>query len=82
MAEPERHQTNDDETREYASPACSLHEIDPAYSGIPAVTAEDAVYAWRTVQRQKLIEERMALPQAAGRAGELARAPGRAVHPP
>ena len=64
MAEPERHKTNEDETREYASPACSLREIDPAYSGIPAVTAEDAVYAWRKVQRQKLIEERMALPQA------------------
>lgn len=61
MAKSDRDQT-DEATREYASPACMLHEVDPAYSGISS--AEDRVsdiVAWRKAQRLRLIDERKAL---------------------
>ncbi|MDK4740223.1 5-formyltetrahydrofolate cyclo-ligase (plasmid) [Rhizobium sp. CB3060] len=55
----------DEETHEYASPACMLHEVDPAYSGIsPAFATDSEVFAWRKPERQKLIDERKALPVA------------------
>ncbi|WP_342587924.1 5-formyltetrahydrofolate cyclo-ligase [Rhizobium lusitanum] len=52
----------DEIAHEYASPACMLQEVDPAYSGISS--SEDRVpdiFAWRKVQRQRLIDERKAL---------------------
>ncbi|WP_331383149.1 5-formyltetrahydrofolate cyclo-ligase [Rhizobium sp. BR 362] len=50
---------------EYASPACMLHEVDPAYSGIsPRFATKADVFAWRKIQRQRLIDERKSLPVA------------------
>ncbi|MBC2776582.1 5-formyltetrahydrofolate cyclo-ligase [Parasphingopyxis marina] len=48
-----------DAPRPFASPACSMHEIDPAYAG----TAKPAdIAAWRKAERARLIEARMAIP--------------------
>lgn len=49
--------------RGYASPACSMHEVDPAYMGIapPGGSAADVV-EWRRGERKRLIEARSALP--------------------
>ncbi len=54
----------DDENgpREYASPACSAHELDPAYvlgAGDPG-----AVARWRKAERERLIAARLAVPAA------------------
>ena len=51
-------QDSDDETTRPASPACLLHEIDPAYAGLPPVTPAE-VYAWRKLEREALIARRM-----------------------
>ncbi|TWB53658.1 5,10-methenyltetrahydrofolate synthetase [Rhizobium sp. ERR 922] len=64
MAKPDRHET-DEAIREYASPACMLHEVDPAYSGIsPDEDRISDIFAWRRTERQRLIGERKALPIA------------------
>ncbi|KQY16829.1 5-formyltetrahydrofolate cyclo-ligase [Rhizobium sp. Root73] len=59
-------QEADDGPRELASPACLMHEVDPAYMGLPpastATTFDNA--AWRRTERQRLIEERKSLPVA------------------
>lgn len=47
---------------EYASPACFLHEVDPAYSGLgPAIDARDwpGVARWRKNERERLIGARL-----------------------
>jgi 5,10-methenyltetrahydrofolate synthetase len=51
----------------FASPPCFLHEIDPAYAGLPE--AEDPrqrsdVRRWRKAERARLIEARLALATA------------------
>lgn len=53
-------QHSDDETNPPASPACLLHQIDPAYAGLPPATASD-VAAWRKTEREALIAHRMAI---------------------
>jgi len=64
MAKSDRHQT-DETIREYASPACMLHEVDPAYSGIsPDESRISDIFAWRKTERQRLIDARKALPSA------------------
>ncbi|WP_092713681.1 5-formyltetrahydrofolate cyclo-ligase [Rhizobium multihospitium] len=64
MAKSDRHQT-DEAIREYASPACMLHEVDPAYSGIsPDEDQISDIFKWRKAERQRLIGERKALPIA------------------
>lgn len=51
--------------REFASPACMLHEVDAAYSGIsPSFASNADVFAWRKTQRQRLIDQRKGLPVA------------------
>ncbi|MBI4696033.1 MAG: 5-formyltetrahydrofolate cyclo-ligase [Gammaproteobacteria bacterium] len=50
---------NGDVTPGYASPACALHETDPAYSGLPPDVA-----AWRRGARERLLAWRTALPIA------------------
>ena len=50
---------NGDTPSEYASPACALHEVDPAYSGLPL-----DVPAWRRRERERLLALRTALPLA------------------
>ena len=52
----------DDETNDFASPACFLHEIDPAYSGLSASMAWADVNRWRKAERERLIAERLAVP--------------------
>lgn len=47
----------EDELREFASPPCSLSEIDPAYAGLDGVDLK----AWRKAERARIIEARMAL---------------------
>jgi 5,10-methenyltetrahydrofolate synthetase len=62
MAKSDRHQT-DETIREYASPACMLHEVDPAYSGIsPDEDRISTIFTWRKAERQRLIGARKALP--------------------
>ncbi|WP_112603082.1 5-formyltetrahydrofolate cyclo-ligase (plasmid) [Rhizobium sp. WW22] len=64
MAKSDRHETDED-IREYASPACMLHEVDPAYSSIsPHESRISDIFAWRKMQRQRLIDDRKALPSA------------------
>jgi len=47
MAKSDRHQT-DEATREYAPPACILHDVDPAYSGISfGEGLVSDIFAWR-----------------------------------
>jgi 5-formyltetrahydrofolate cyclo-ligase len=45
---------------EFASPACLMHEVDPAYMGLPQPT----LGAWRSAERERLIGLRMNMPQA------------------
>ena len=54
---------NGDTPSEFASPACALHEVDPAYSGLPL-----DVPAWRRRERERLLALRTALPLAERRA--------------
>ena len=49
----------DEPPSSYASPPCFLHEIDPAYAGLPM--AAGAGLEWRKAERQRLIAERMAI---------------------
>lgn len=50
------------EQREYASPACLLHEVDPAYAGLIPPPADIA--QWRRAERARLIAARLALDAA------------------
>lgn len=54
----------DDRTGAYASPPCSMHEVDPNYVGLgegdDAGPAAD-VTEWRKAERQRLIAERLAI---------------------
>ena len=52
----------EDDTNDFASPACFLHEIDPAYSGLAAPLAWTDVNRWRKAERERLIAERLAVP--------------------
>lgn len=58
---------DDDAAGEYASPACFLHEVDPAYSGLlPVVDGKDwqSVKRWRKSERERLISARLMLSAA------------------
>lgn len=52
----------DDNPAEYASPACMLHEIDPAYAGLTLPAPPEGVLAWRKARREELIAARLAIP--------------------
>ena len=54
----------EDEDREFASPPCSLAEIEPAYAGL----GDKDLKAWRRAERERIIAARMAL-LASERAG-------------
>lgn len=59
---------DDDIPATFASPACFLHEIDPAYSGLPGPLDKQAwtdVNRWRKAERERLITERLAVPAVA-----------------
>ena len=44
----------------YASPPCFMHELDPAYLGVPEMHDRD-VKDWRRAERRRLIARRLAL---------------------
>lgn len=50
------------ETRQYASPPCFMHELDPAY-GMQSLAADAwaDVARWRKAERQQLIAKRLAV---------------------
>lgn len=52
---------NGDEVHGYASPACLMHEVDPAYGG--GLDAPADVHAWRRAVRGRLLAARLALPR-------------------
>lgn len=59
---------DDDIPATFASPACFLHEIDPAYAGLPGPLDKQAwtdVSRWRKAERERLIAERLAVPAVA-----------------
>ncbi|MCC6946165.1 MAG: 5-formyltetrahydrofolate cyclo-ligase [Bradyrhizobiaceae bacterium] len=68
--------SNDDDPspREYASPPCFMHEVDPAYAGLPPRADADwpAVARWRKAERERLIAQRLSL-HAATRADHARR---------
>jgi 5,10-methenyltetrahydrofolate synthetase len=47
---------------EFSSPACLLHEIDPAYSGLVPAAPIEGVAAWRKAERERLIAGRLDIP--------------------
>jgi 5,10-methenyltetrahydrofolate synthetase len=49
-------------SREYSSPACLLHEIDPVYAGLAPSEPPEGVGAWRKAERERLIAGRLAFP--------------------
>jgi 5,10-methenyltetrahydrofolate synthetase len=54
----------DEEERGYASPACFMHEVDPAYFGLspsPDRRTWAEVAAWRKAERGRLIKARLEL---------------------
>lgn len=56
---------DDDKPATFSSPACFLHEVDPAYSGLPGpldLQAWTDVNRWRKSERERLIAERLAVP--------------------
>ena len=55
----------DDGPAAYASPACFMHEVDPAYMGLTETTNPREwadVKRWRKAERERLIKERLAIP--------------------
>ena len=54
--------TGNDDLSPYASPACSMHELDPGYLGPPRSRAD--IMAWRKSERERLIAARLAVPVA------------------
>ena len=58
-------QDDQDTPGEYSSPPCFMHEIDPAYMGLaPTSDAQQRadVMRWRKAERQRQIEQRLAIP--------------------
>ncbi len=51
----------DKESGEFASPPCSLHELDPAFAGT-APREPDDLAAWRKAERERLIDARLEIP--------------------
>lgn len=54
----------ENDTGQYASPPCFMHEIDPAYSGLPSSDLEQQavdVGRWRKAERSRLIAARLVL---------------------
>lgn len=56
---------DDDIPATFASPACFMHEVDPAYMGLPGpldLQAWKDVSRWRKAERVRLIAGRLAVP--------------------
>jgi len=55
----------ENENRQYASPPCLMHEIEPGYSGLPVSDPKQQeldVSRWRKAERSRQIASRLALP--------------------
>jgi 5-formyltetrahydrofolate cyclo-ligase len=58
-------EADDDIPATFASPACFMHEVDPAYMGLPGPLDRQAwtdVNRWRKAERERLIAARLAVP--------------------
>ncbi len=56
---------DDDIPATFASPACFMHEVDPAYMGLPGpldLQTLTEVNRWRKSERERLIADRLAVP--------------------
>ncbi len=56
---------SEDDVKSYASPACSMHEADPVYTGLSDPNDHDQqvkLANWRKAERARLIKDRMAIP--------------------
>lgn len=56
---------DDDNPASFASPACFMHEVDPAYMGLAEpldLQTWTDVNRWRKSERERLIAERLAVP--------------------
>ncbi|MCZ7599487.1 MAG: 5-formyltetrahydrofolate cyclo-ligase [Gammaproteobacteria bacterium] len=57
----------DDDTGTFASPPCFMHELDPdGNTPVDPVQARD-VARWRKAERKRLVDERLAIPEAVRR---------------
>jgi 5,10-methenyltetrahydrofolate synthetase len=71
----------------YASPPCYLHEVDPAYAGLPSPAKppmDRDLLRWRKAERERLIAERLAVAAAlrAGHATQIAAGLGEIIGDP
>jgi 5-formyltetrahydrofolate cyclo-ligase len=57
-------QSDDEGPATYASPACFMHEVDPAYMGLSEANPRQRadVMRWHKAERQRLIAARLAIP--------------------
>lgn len=63
MASPEP--PDEEDYGAFSSPPCFMHEIEPAYAGIPVDrTQMRDVARWRKAERNRLIDSRLAIPTA------------------
>lgn len=53
---------DDESPGDYASPACAMHQIDPAYAGLTQPAPPEGVAAWRKARREDMIAARLAIP--------------------
>src|SRR5690606_33403009 len=57
----------DDDSGTFASPPCFMHELDPdGNTPVDPIQARD-VARWRKAERKRLVDERMAIPEAVRR---------------
>jgi 5,10-methenyltetrahydrofolate synthetase len=63
LVEMNSHRDDDEELKDYASPACFMHEVDPAYFGLatPSDGPHGDVQSWRKSERERLINARLAI---------------------
>lgn len=64
MSDDPQSEATEQETAEYASPPCFMHELDPGFRLMPLRSdAWSDVMRWRKAERERLIAERMAMEQ-------------------
>ena len=53
--------SRDEHPNRYESPACFMHEADPAYTGLSAPDPGETVIGWRNAERERLIQQRLTI---------------------
>lgn len=66
MTKPTTDDDEDDTPHAYASPACFMHEIDPAYFGLPGPPENDAARKADAALKTKAIDAEQAPPETSG----------------